>query len=55
MAVADFVLKQFRPKEAEEFADTCARAAEAAALAVTRGVVFARDHVNGSAGSNGKH
>lgn len=55
MAVADFVLKQFRPKEAEEFADTCARAAEAAALAVTRGVIFARDHVNGSAGSNGKH
>lgn len=55
MAVADFVLKQFRPKEAEEFAETCARAADAAATAVTRGVIFARDHVNGSAGSNGKH
>ena len=55
MAVADFVLKQFRPKEAEEFAETCGRAADAAAMAVTRGVVFARDHVNGSAGNNGRH
>lgn len=55
MAVADYVLKRFRPKELEEFEATCAQAAEAAALAVTRGVVFARDHVNGSAASNGKH
>ena len=55
MQVADYVLKQFRPKEAEEFADTCARAADAAGLAVTRGVVFARDHVNGDAASNGRH
>ena len=55
MAVADFVLKAFRPKEAEEFHETCARAAEAAALAATRGVVFARDHVNGGAGHNGQH
>ena len=55
MAVADFVLKQLRAREAEEFDDATFRAAEAAALALTRGVIFARDHVNGSAGSNGKH
>lgn len=55
MAVADFVLKQLRAREAEEFDDTAFRAAEAAALALTRGVVFARDHVNGSAANNGKH
>ena len=50
MAVADFVLKQFRPKELEAFQDTCNRAADAAGLALTQGVVYARDHVNG-----GKH
>ena len=55
MAVADFVLKKFRPKEADEFAETCARAADAAGLAITRGVIFARDHVNGAAASNGQH
>ncbi len=55
MAVADFVLKQLRAREAEEFNDTTFRAAEAAATALTRGVVFARDHVNGAAASNGKH
>ena len=55
MPVADFVLKQFRPKELEEFDETCARAADAAALALVRGVVFARDHVNGAAAQNGKH
>lgn len=55
MAVADFVLKQLRAREAEEFDDAAFRAADAAALALTRGVIFARDHVNGSAGSNGKH
>ena len=55
MAVADFVLKQLRAREAEEFDDAAFRAAEAAALALTRGVIFARDHVNGSAGSTGKH
>lgn len=55
MPVADFVLKQFRPKELEAFDETCARAADAAALALVRGVVFARDHVNGSAAQNGKH
>ncbi len=55
MSVADFVLKQFRPKELEEFDETCARAADAAALALVRGVVFARDHVNGAAAQNGKH
>lgn len=55
MAVADFVLKQFRPKELEDFENTCARAADAAGLALTQGVVYARDHVNGGATSNGKH
>ena len=55
MQVADFVLKQPRAKEAEEFDDAVFRAAEAAALALTRGVIFARDHVNGGASGNGKH
>ena len=55
MQVADFVLKQLRAKEGEEFDDAAFRAAEAAALALTRGVVFARDHVNGGASGNGKH
>ena len=55
MATADFVLKQLRAKEAEEFDLTCGRAADAAALAITRGVVFARDHVNGNAANNGGH
>lgn len=55
MPVADFVLKQFRPKELDEFEATCARAADAAGLALTQGVIYARDHVNGGAGNNGKH
>ena len=55
LAVADFVLKQFRPKELEAFQDTCNRAADAAGLALTQGVVYARDHVNGGAADNGKH
>ncbi len=55
MAVADFVLKQLRAREADKFNDTTFRAAEAAATALTRGVIFARDHVNGAAATNGKH
>ena len=55
MPVSDFVLKQLRSREAEEFDETTVRAAEAAATALTRGVIFARDHVNGAAASNGKH
>lgn len=55
MPVADFVLKQLRSREAEDFDVVTSQAAEAAALAITRGVVFARDHVNGGPGSNGKH
>lgn len=55
MPVADFVLKQLRSREAKEFDDTTVRAAEAAATALTRGVIFARDHVNGAAANNGKH
>ena len=34
MAVADYVLKQLRAREAEDFQDTCARAADAAGLAI---------------------
>ncbi len=55
MPVADFVLKQLRSREAEDFEVMTHQAAEAAALAVTRGVIFARDHVNGGANANGKH
>lgn len=55
MPVADFVLKQLRSREAEDFDETTFRAAEAAATALTRGVIFTRDHVNGAAASNGKH
>ena len=55
MAVADYVLKQLRAREAEDFHDTCARAADAAGLAIVHGVVYARDHVNGAASANGKH
>ena len=54
MPVADFVLKQLRSREAEDFEVMTHQAAEAAALAVTRGVVFARDHVNGGANADGK-
>ena len=55
MAGADYVLKQLRAREAEDFQDTCARAADAAGLAIVHGVVYARDHVNGAASANGKH
>lgn len=55
MPVADYVLKQLRAREADDFDVMVNQAAEAAALAVTRGVVFARDHVNGAASGNGKH
>lgn len=55
MPVADFVLKQLRAKEADDFADTCMRAADAAGTALVHGVIFARDHVNGGAANNGKH
>ena len=55
MAVADYVLKQLRAREAEDFQDTCTRAADAAGLAIVHGVIYARDHVNGSASANGKH
>jgi len=44
-----------RAREAEDFQDTCARAADAAGLAIVHGVVYARDHVNGAASANGKH
>ncbi len=39
MAVADYVLKQLRAREAEDFQDTCARAADAAGLAIVHGVI----------------
>ena len=55
MDTADYVLKQLRAREAEDFEVTAGQAAEAAALCITRGVIFARDHVNGAAASNGAH
>lgn len=55
MSGADFVLKQLRGREAESFSDTVARAADACELALTHGVIFARDHINGAAAHNGKH
>ena len=55
MPTADFVLKQLRGKEADAFADTVMRAADACELALTSGVIYARDHVNGAAAQNGKH
>lgn len=48
MPVVDWVLKEYRPKELEGFDVTCGAAAEAAELALTQGVVYARDHVNGA-------
>lgn len=55
MPVADFVLKQLRAKDAEVFDDAVMRAADACELALTRGVIFARNNVNGAAAQNGKH
>lgn len=55
MPGADFVLKQLRGADADTFADTVLRAADACELALTHGVIYARDHVNGAAAQNGKH
>ena len=52
---ATYVLKQLRGREQEEFDVTVHQAAEAAALCLAHGVVYARDHVNGAAASNGAH
>ena len=41
--------------KAEDIQDNCARAADAAGLAIVHGVIYARDHVNGAASANGKH
>lgn len=48
MPVVDWVLKEFRPKELEHLDATCAEAADTCELALERGVVYARDHVNGA-------
>ena len=48
MPVVDWVLKEYRKSELEEFDVTCADAAEAAELALERGVIYARDRVNGA-------
>lgn len=48
MSVVDWVLKEYRGKDLEEFDVTCADAADAAELCVKQGVIFARDHVNGA-------
>lgn len=55
MQVADFVLKRLRAKEAEDFALEVARAADVVELALSHGVVYARDHVNGDASRSGRH
>lgn len=55
MPGADFVLKQLRGADADAFADTVPRAADACELALAHGVIYARDHVNGAAAQNGKH
>lgn len=48
MSVVDWVLKEYRGKDLEEFDVTCADAADAAELCVKQGVIYARDHVNGA-------
>lgn len=48
MSVVDWVLKEYRGKDLEEFDVVCASAADAAELAVKQGVIYARDHVNGA-------
>ena len=48
MPVVDWVLKEYRKSELEEFDVTCADAAEAAELVLERGVIYARDRVNGA-------
>lgn len=55
MPGADFVLKQLRGADADIFADTVLRAADACELSLTHGVIYARDHVNGATAQNGKH
>lgn len=48
MPVADWVLREYRKAELEEFDVTCADAASAAGLCLAQGVIYARDHVNGA-------
>ena len=48
MPVADWVLKEYRKAELEEFDVTCADAASAAGLCLAQSVIYARDHVNGA-------
>lgn len=49
MQVVDFVLKQLRSKEAEAFDAEVVEAADVCELALERGVIPARDHVNAKA------
>lgn len=55
MAVADYVLKQLRAREAEVSRTPAPAPQMPAGLAIVHGVVYARDHVNGAASANGKH
>lgn len=48
MSVVDWVLKEYRGADLEEFDVTCADAATAAELCAKQGVIYARDHVNGA-------
>lgn len=48
MSVVDWVLKEYRGADLDEFDVTCADAAAAAELCLKQGVIYARDHVNGA-------
>lgn len=48
MSVVDWVLKEYRGSDLEEFDVTCGQAADAAELCAKQGVIYARDHVNGA-------
>lgn len=48
MSVVDWVLKEYRGADLEEFDAVCGQAADAAELAAKQGVIYARDHVNGA-------
>lgn len=54
MSIVDWVLKEYRNRELENFDVTCAEAAEACELALTRGVIFARNHINGAGKPNAR-
>lgn len=54
MSIVDWVLMEYRNHELENYDVTCAEAAEACELALTRGVIFARNHINGAGKPNAR-